>query len=173
MEERHINQVPLLRVPGNLYIGGYWPFLCSDSTFRHELHLTQSHQLNLLLIDCVISIGFEESPFKFEKSSRFCYSYFIHDGQGWDVKLKMDVYLDSICKLMYSFLSREKNVFVHCRTGVSCSAIVIISYLVEYEEMSPFEAKDLLRSKRSCVRLSPVFCDLLTIRYFRRPSLAN
>lgn len=53
-------------------------------------------------------------------------------------------------------------VFVHCRNGVSRSAMVLAAYLMRRDGRSRDETLDFLRSQRSVVRPNPAFMQLLS-----------
>jgi hypothetical protein len=54
-----------------------------------------------------------------------------------------------------------RTVFVHCRNGVSRSALVVVAYLMEERDCSRDEALDFLRQRRPLVRPNPAFMGLL------------
>ena len=63
------------------------------------------------------------------------------------------------------FIASERGagrlVFVHCRNGVSRSAMVMAAYLMQRDGWSRDQAMEFLRSRRPCVRPNPAFLQLL------------
>lgn len=64
-----------------------------------------------------------------------------------------------------AFIESERTagraVFVHCRNGVSRSAMVVAAYLMYRESWSRDQTLEFLRSHRPVVRPNPVFMQLL------------
>jgi hypothetical protein len=60
-----------------------------------------------------------------------------------------------------SELAAGRVVFVHCRNGVSRSAMVMAAYLMQRDGWSRDQAMDFLRTRRPGVRPNPAFLQLL------------
>jgi hypothetical protein len=56
---------------------------------------------------------------------------------------------------------QDRIVYVHCRNGVSRSAMVLAAFLMHRENLKRDEALTLLRSRRPIVRPNPAFLELL------------
>jgi len=63
----------------------------------------------------------------------------------------IELFFPEATEFIHSWISREQPVLVHCRAGVSRSASVVISYLIEYHGYSLHDAFFLVRSHRSIV----------------------
>jgi Dual specificity phosphatase, catalytic domain len=54
-----------------------------------------------------------------------------------------------------------RNVYVHCRAGISRGALVVTAYLMKREKWSRDRALEWLRTRRPGVRPNPAFMELL------------
>jgi protein-tyrosine phosphatase len=63
----------------------------------------------------------------------------------------IELFFDEACDFIAESLENRESVLVHCRSGVSRSSTIVLSFLVKSMGMRLFDAFFLLRSKRSIV----------------------
>jgi protein-tyrosine phosphatase len=63
----------------------------------------------------------------------------------------IELFFDEACDFIAESLENRESVLVHCRSGVSRSSTIVLSFLVKNMGMRLFDAFFLLRSKRSIV----------------------
>jgi protein-tyrosine phosphatase len=63
-------------------------------------------------------------------------------------KQKIKVYINQAVAFIHAKLSEDKQVLVHCMSGITRSATVVVAYLMLHKQMSLDDAVNLVRSKR-------------------------
>lgn len=63
-------------------------------------------------------------------------------------KQKIKLYLPQATAFIHINLTENKKVLVHCMSGITRSATVVVAYLMRYEKMTLNEAIVLVREKR-------------------------
>lgn len=93
--------------------------------------------------------------------SEFIYGKFhIEDGYS---KTKLDKNLP----LIYDFIDRARKdnqsnrILIHCQGGISRTPFIAIMYLMHAENMSLFDAFNLVKSRRKQIRINPEHCKVL------------
>ncbi|KAJ7121464.1 protein-tyrosine phosphatase-like protein [Mycena epipterygia] len=66
-------------------------------------------------------------------------------------------HLGPACDYIRAALEGGRRMLVHCHQGVSCSASIVIAYLIRDRAMSYNAAYELVKSRRACVRPNPGF----------------
>ena len=64
-------------------------------------------------------------------------------------------------------VEKGNTVYVHCKAGRGRSTTLVLCYLVEYENMTPVEARDFVREKRPQIRLANAQWDAVLQWYNR------
>jgi len=156
-----LTHVPVQNRPGQLYLGGYWGYAGEKSSEPFYASI-QNRELNQRNVTCIISLGFETSPFAFlEGGGRTCYAYNVEDSTHEDTKREMRNILGSIADMIDVHLQSGNNVYIHCHAGISRSPTAVIHYLCRHHQKKPLDALVELLDIRSCVHPNPAFMSLL------------
>merc|ERR1711956_166375 len=87
----------------------------------------------------------------------------------------IELFFPEATEFIHSWISREQNVLVHCRAGVSRSASVVIAYLMTYQGYSLHEAFFVVKSHRSVITPNVGFmeklCNFEEERQSRSPTI--
>ena len=122
--------------------------------------------LKKIKITHILTVAAELKPM-FPES--FTYLYI----QANDHKLfQLIKYFDSIAEFIDNAIKNKGIVFVHCKWGISRSPTSIIAYLIKYHKMNPFEARNLIKSRREFICPNPGFMEQLA-RYARLNGAEN
>jgi len=73
----------------------------------------------------------------------------------------LELYLPEATEFIHTQIAQGRQVFVHCRAGVSRSASVMLAYLIEYRGYSLYDAFHLIRRIRPTITPNPGFMEQL------------
>lgn len=116
-------------------------------------------------IDIILNVT-PNIPNYFENSKNIAIKYYrigIVDNDTSEIG--MNGYLYQCLNIIDECITQGKNILVHCESGVSCSGIVIVAYLMKTNQISYDEALSQAKEKRKCINPYETFIEQ-TKRYF-------
>jgi protein-tyrosine phosphatase len=112
--------------------------------------------LNVREIQVVVNVGLGSSMNQFP--NEFLYVNGIaEDKDGGFEKKEMMHLID----LVHEHLSNDKKVLVHCKGGISRSAIVVIGYLMKYKKYNLIDSKNIVTNGRKQISPRKSFLEIL------------
>lgn len=95
-------------------------------------------------------------PFYYKTKFKY-YRIGINDEEKVNIKQFFELTFD----IIEISLNERKNVFIHCRAGVSRSATIVIAYIMKKKQMKFDQAYKLVVGKRKCISPNIGFCSQL------------
>lgn len=151
-EFKQVSQIPLPLIQGALYLGPCFP--------KKEME----RQLQAHKIDAVISVGFLHTPFyqeNFPPNYPMPSSYTFEAYDDANFASQFREILPRIAEVIHNELLQGRNVYVHCKAGVSRSPMAVIWYFMHYHRMNALQAVKHVKLSRHCIYPQLAFLNLL------------
>jgi protein-tyrosine phosphatase len=147
-----INRVSYDKIIPGLYLGNYLAARNYDFIVKSNINLVLNCTPNIEYPKFYSKLGLDKKKFKAIRIP-------VNDSRNQIDLLMMNIIIPKICPIMHDYLTKNKNIYVHCYAGKQRSAAIVICYLIYKDYIEKKNIKPLKKYYKNLKSQRPIVFD--------------